>query len=158
MPITGFLRIEDIPGESQRADHEDEIDVHDIRWGIERSMPASIGRGRVRSRAKVKPLVVQKYYDAASPYLARTASQGRSFAEATLTLRKDSGESHLDYLTITLENVVISSYEVASNRDDMADLLLEEEIAMDFERATLRYKTMNADGSVGTLHEVEIRD
>ncbi len=158
MPITGYLKIDEIPGESQRADHEDEIDIHDMRWGVERSMPASVGRGRVRSRAEVKPLVVHKYYDAASPYLARAVSRGESFPEAKLALSKVGGEAHLDYLVITMENVVITSYEVASNREDMADLLLEEEIAIDFERAIVRYQIMNADGTAGTVHEVEIKD
>lgn len=157
MAFEAYLKIGDIPGESQRVDHEEEIDIHDMRWGVERSMPASIGRGRrARSRADIKPLVLHKYFDAASSYLALAVNQGKRFREVVLAVRKDSGEAHLDYLVITMENVVLTSYQVASNREDLSDMLLEEEIEIDFERATLTYRMLNDDGSAGTVHEVEL--
>lgn len=156
MPITAFLKIPDIAGESKFEEHEDEIDVHDMRWGVERLTSSQIGRGRARSRSDVGPLVVYKYYDAASPYLAQAVHQGRAFPDFVLSVRKDSGEAHLDYLVITMENVMITSYHVRSNREDMGDGLLEEEIEIEFEKATLSYKVQNFDGSSDTTHEVEL--
>jgi len=77
MPLTGYLKIGDIPGESQRVDHEEEIDVHDIAWNIEQTSSTSVGRGRRRARVETGPLVIKKYYDAASPYLAQSVSKGK---------------------------------------------------------------------------------
>ena len=154
MPITAFLKVPDIAGESQRQGREDEIDIHDMRWGVEQLTSAQIGRGRTRSRADMGPLVVYKYFDAASPYLALAVNQGRSFSELELAVSRDGGEAHLDYLVITMENVTLSAYNVASNRTDMADSLLEEEIEIEFERITLSYKVYGATGATETVHEV----
>lgn len=158
MPITGFLKIEEIPGESQRAGHEDEIDVHDMRWGLERTAGATIGRGRARARANVQPLVIYKHFDAASPYLAKALHQGQAFKKIVLSVRKESGGAHLDYLVITMENVAITSYELASSQDDIVDTQLEEEVEFDFERISILYRQMNDDGSVGAEHEVDISE
>jgi type VI secretion system secreted protein Hcp len=157
MPITGYLKIDDIPGESQRVDHEDEIDIHDMKWGLERTTSSPIGRGRVRARTDMKPLTLYKYYDAASPYLVRAVHKGQSFPEAVFYVRKDSGEAHLDYLVITMENVVVSSYEVASNREDMSDMQLEEQIELEFENITIKYTVQEADHSAGDVHEIALR-
>ena len=104
MPLTAYMKIPDIAGESQRADHEDEIDIHDVQWVIEQASVAQVGRGRSQSRARVDALICAKYYDASSPYLALACMQAKSFDEIVLMVRKDSGEAHLDYLTITMTN------------------------------------------------------
>lgn len=153
MPITGYLKIDDIAGESKAAEHEDEIDVFDLGWQIERDIGSRIGRGRVRSRVVASPLVVSKYYDASSPYLALAVAQGRSFKEAVLSVRKDSGDAHLDYLTITMQNVLISGYEM----DGLEDMpVIAETVELSFEAATVKYVVQAEDHSAGDTHEVEI--
>jgi type VI secretion system secreted protein Hcp len=157
MNLTAFLKIEDIPGESQAVEHEDEIDVHGLQWGVERSAPAQIGRGRARSRADVSPVRVQKFMDASSVYLAEACARSKSFDEAVIAVRKDSGEAHLDYLVITMENVVITEYEVFSGEADNPDPRLAEEVTIDFEKVTLKYIQQAEDGSAGDEHEVELQ-
>ena len=153
MPLTGYLRIPDIPGESKRAQHEDEIDIHDIRWSIEKRAAARVGRGRSRSRAKVGALLLSKFADASSVYLALACLQGKSFPDMTLAVRKDSGEAHLDYLTITMENVTISKYEVLGTGE--GGQMIEELLGLVFEEVSYRY-VVQADGrSAGAEHEIE---
>ena len=153
--MTGYLKIDDIPGESRRADHEDEIDVHDIIWGIEQA--AQVGRGgRARARAEVDDLVCMKEYDAASPYLALAAAQGKVFDEAVVTVRRDSGDAHLDYLTITLTDVLVSEYELLGTDPDRGDGVLVEAVALRAEKVTIRYVVQEDDQSRGDEHEVEI--
>ena len=156
MPITAFLKIPDIPGESRRVGHEDEIDVHAMQWGIEHSAPSQVGRGRVRARSDVKPLIVHKGYDAASPLLARAVRQGQSFREVVLTLRKDSGEQHLDYLVVTMTNVMLTSYEVASDPEAGTGGDLVEGLELDFEKVRLLYTRQAVDGSAGDETEVTL--
>lgn len=156
MPITGFLKIPDIPGESRRVDHEDEIDVFDIVWGLERSSSATVGRGRARSRTEARPLVVQKFYDRASPYLALAVRQGKSFDEMVLSVRKDSGEAHLDYLIITMENVTISRYEFHTGDDGAVAGMISEVCELEFEKVTIKYTVQADDHSSGDEHEVRM--
>ena len=157
MSLTGYLAIEDIPGESRRADHEDEIDVFGVEWSVEQMPRAMIGRGRVRARADVKPVVIRKLCDRASPYLAEASARGRSFPEAVLTVRKDSGEASLDYLIITMENVIVSAYGMASGVEDGPGDLISEKVELDFETVTIKYTQQADDHSAGDEHEVSLR-
>ena len=154
MPLTGYAKIPDIGGESQRADHEDEIDVHNIMWNVEQSAVAQVGRGRSQSRAQIGAMFMHKYYDAASPYLALASMQAKSFDEIVITVRKDSGEAHLDYLEITLKNVIISKYEMLGVGEGEGQMV-EELIGMAFEEIKVKYTVQADDHSAGDEHEIE---
>jgi len=155
MPLTAYLKIEDIPGESLRAGHEDEIDIVGIDWEIERVMAFRRGAGRRRARVEVEPLGLMKVIDKASPYLAEAALKGKSFPEAVLSVRKDSGEAHLDYLTITMENVMVSAYEFKNDGlEDPLDVI-QERVELVFENVTYKYIVQNDDHSAGEEHEIE---
>ncbi len=157
-PITlmGYLKIPDIPGESTRADHEGEIDVHRIRWSVLRAASAAIGSGRVSARAKVSPVHLDKWYDASSPYLALAVMQGKAFPEAAVTFRKDLGDAHLDYLTITLTNVAVSSYEILDEYNEVDEPIarVPERIGLSFETVKIRYIAQSDDHSAGDVHEI----
>lgn len=149
--LTGYLKIPDIPGESQRVDHEGEIDIHDIQWKVERPSSLEVGSGRTSARAVVSPLRAKKYYDASSPYLALASMQGRVLPTLTLTVRKDSGEAHLDYLTITMTNVQVVSYEVISS--DVGGLI-SEQVGFLPETINIKYIVQEEDHSAGDEHEI----
>ncbi|WP_299362936.1 type VI secretion system tube protein Hcp [uncultured Paracoccus sp.] len=156
MAFTGYLKIEGIDGESRRADHEGEIDVWGVGLTATQKSSAATGSGRVRGRATVSDLTLRKWYDAASPYLALACMQGKAFKEIIFTARKDSGEAHLDYLTITMSNCLISGYEMeqASPTEDAGDMI-SEEIGISFEKIKIKYVLQADDHSKGDEHEVE---
>ncbi|PUB17272.1 Hcp family type VI secretion system effector [Yoonia sediminilitoris] len=152
--LTGYLKIGDIAGESQRAEHEDEIDIHDIKWNIEQGSAAQVGRGRSRSRAQVDAIFLRKFTDAASAYLALACMQGKSFPDMVLSVRKDSGDAHLDYLIITMENVTISKFEVLGTGDGEGGQMIEEVLGLVFENVTYKYTVQADDHSAGDEHEI----
>ena len=154
MALTGYWKIDDIAGESQRAEHEDEIDFHDLRWNIEQGSAAQVGKGRSRARAQVGAINVRKFTDAASAYLALACMQGKSFPEMTLSVRKDSGEAHLDYLIITMENVTISKFETVGVGDEEDGQMIEEIVGIVFENVTYKYTVQEDDHSAGDEHEI----
>ncbi len=156
MPLTAYLKIPGIPGESQRAGHEDEIDIHDIQWAIERMGSVAVAHGRRRTRTEISPLRVRKYYDASSPYLALAVETGQAFDEVVVSVRRDSGEAHFDYLVITMENVIISSYCFGTDHEDDLGGRLTESVALEFEHVTLAYTRQAEDGSAGDTHEVSL--
>ncbi|YCM42662.1 type VI secretion system tube protein Hcp [Verrucomicrobiaceae bacterium 227] len=149
--INGYLKIDDIPGESTRADHEDEIDVHGIQWKIEADA-SSAGSGRVRGKAVVGPLKIAKFVDASSPYLALASMQGKSLPEIILAVRGADGAASLDYLTITLTNVRVDSYEIKTTEGDAKP---SEEVSFSFERIKYKYVVQEDDHSAGDEHEIE---
>lgn len=151
MALNGFLRIPDIPGEARAADHEGAINVHGLNWQFSRDEGAQTGRGRAQSRTEVAPLVLSKFTDASSPYLMLANLQGKAFDEITLTLRKDSGDAHLDYLVITLSNCVISSFEMDTPHDDG---VIAEQVAITCEKINVIYTVQADDHSAGDAHEI----
>lgn len=154
MPLTAYLKIDDIAGESHRAEHRDEIDIHDMKWKIEQGATARVGRGRSRSRARVDALHLSKFADASSVYLALACMQGKSFPDMTLSVRKDGGEAHLDYLTITMENVTVSKYEMLGVGEEDDGHRIEEVFALAFENVTYKYVVQADDHSAGDEHEI----
>ena len=152
MPMTGYLNLPDIKGESRRADHEDEIDITSIDWSMAQASNMQFGSGRTRSRASVRPIGIRKNYDASSPYIALACMQGKSFDEVKIYFRKDSGDTHLDYLTITLTNVVISEYSLSGSSmgEEISDNL-----KLSFEKIKVLYTLQADDHSKGDEHEIE---
>ncbi len=110
--LTGYLKIPDIPGESQASGHEEEIDIHDISWTIFRPVVGDTGSTRSRGDVVLEDLVVAKAVDKSTPKLMEACADGKEFPEIIISLRKDSGEAHLDYLKITLTNVRVTSYDI----------------------------------------------
>lgn len=154
MPVTGFLDVPDVAGESLYSGHEAKIDIFGVHWDVEQSAAAQVGRIRGRARAVRGPVVVHKFCDASSPYLALATHSGKVFEEVVLTLRKESGGTHLDYLVITMERAVFSAYEFANESPDGDDSQLMERMEIDSAKMTFKYIVQSDDFSSGAEHEV----
>ncbi len=155
MAISGYVKIDDIKGESKRAEHEDEIDVHSIEWKVAQRSSASLGAGRTRGRAEISDIAVRKFTDAASPYLAQAAMQGKSLPEIVIMARKDSGDAHLDYLQITLTNAAVSGWRLLPTPSGTEEQLPEEEVSFTGEKVKFKYIVQADDHSAGDEHEFE---
>ncbi|MBK6467944.1 MAG: type VI secretion system tube protein Hcp [Rhodobacter sp.] len=156
MAFTGYLKIEGIDGESKRADHEGEIDCYGVEFSASQMSSSSVGSGRTRGRATLSDFTFHKWMDASSPYLMLACSKGKSFSEIVFTVRKDSGDAHLDYLIITLTNCIISGYKMAQNAPEAGSSeMVSESIEISYEKLNFKYVVQSDDHSKGDEHEVE---
>jgi len=153
MPLTAYMKVTDIDGESKSADHEDEIDLYDMDWLLEQESHAMVGSGRTRGRADINPIFVYKWYDASSPYIALACMQGKSIEEIVIMVRKDSGDAHLDFLQITLTNSVFSHYEILGEYENTK--AIHEKIGIASAHIAIKYILQAEDHSAGDEHEVE---
>ncbi|MCG6898358.1 MAG: type VI secretion system tube protein Hcp [Thiocapsa sp.] len=153
MPLSAYMKVTDINGESKAAGHEDEIDLYDIQWLLEQEPRAMIGSGRTRGRAQINPVYVYKWYDAASPYLAQACMKGKSIEEIVILVRKDSGDAHLDFLQITLTNSLISHYEVLGEYEGTK--AIHEKVGIAAQKLKVKYIIEAEDHSAGDEHEIE---
>jgi type VI secretion system secreted protein Hcp len=71
---------------------------------------------------------------------------GQHFRTAELTARK-AGGAQREFFRITLEEVVISSYQTAGSGDGTAPQT--DQITLSFERLAMGYKEQKPDGSLG---------
>jgi type VI secretion system secreted protein Hcp len=153
MAVSGYMKIEEIPGESGRKDHEGEITISSLQWAATRPMVNTPGVGRSTGMANVTSIVVSKFYDKSSPYLAQAVLLATAFPEIVVTLRKDSGETHLDYLTITLSDCMVESYNFSGASDVETPPM--ESISIVFNKMKVLYIEQASDHSAGGEHEFE---
>jgi type VI secretion system secreted protein Hcp len=111
-----FLRLDGIPGESVDAKHKDEIDVLAFSWGVSQTGTPAPGGGGGSGKAVFDDLLVVARSSKASPLLWLACASGTHIKTAVLTCRR-SGKSAVEFLTFTLKDVVVGSYEVDSSDD-----------------------------------------
>ncbi|WP_300042646.1 type VI secretion system tube protein Hcp [uncultured Paracoccus sp.] len=151
MAFSGYLKITDIPGESKRADHEEEIVVSSFSWGVSRAAFRNAGGQRESGLADVQSLSISKDYDASSPYLALACMKAKNLGETVLTLRKDQGDAHSDYLTITLTNTLVEHYQTSGGGGGNPI----DSLVLSFDTMKIKYIADADDLSQGAEHEIE---
>jgi type VI secretion system secreted protein Hcp len=83
-----------------------------LAWNHEVTMVAAPpgGGGGGAGKRQHKPLVITKELDKASPILLKACATGQHFPELTLDAFRTRGGKKEVYLTVTLENVMITSF------------------------------------------------
>ena len=145
-----ILKISGIDGESFIEGHENGIDILAWSWGIINNTENMGDSSSVSDQTTVKPLVVTKYIDKASPDLALKVLTGEFIDEAILVVRK-TGESPLDYLKITMSNVEIVNFSTGGSGGEDR---LTESISMIFSKVCYEYTPQEFSGEGGAAIEV----
>jgi type VI secretion system secreted protein Hcp len=140
-----FIKIGTLKGEAKDAKHKNEIDVLAWSWGMSNSGSAHVGGGAGAGKCNVQDLSFTKYVDKSSPNLQLAACNGKHHLEAKLTVRK-AGEKPLEYLVITMEEVMITS---VSDGGSGGEDRLTENVTLNFARVKVEYKEQTATGGVG---------
>ncbi|SEK98867.1 Hcp family type VI secretion system effector [Pseudomonas agarici] len=138
-----FLKLGDIKGESKDQQHRDEIEIQSIQWGMNQSGSMHTGSGGGSGKVSINNLSFSKSMDKSSPNLMAACSSGKHFPEATLTVRKAGGTSPVEYLVITLKEVMVASYGTNGNQGED---ILHEDIALNFAKVEVSYQPQKADG------------
>jgi type VI secretion system secreted protein Hcp len=119
-----YLSIDGIKGESQEDQHKDWIEV--LSYSHKVTQPTSSTRsssgGGTTGSSEHGDILITKYVDMASPKLYDAVSTGKHFKKAAIDFCRQSGGSKVKYLTINLEELVISSVAADGNSKGTADL------------------------------------
>ena len=140
------LKLEGIPGDSAVIGHENEIDVSSVSFGASQTGIREAGGKASARRSSLTTFAMTKKVDKASPKLFLFCATGQHIPTAVLTFRDVAGEgAALEYLTITLSDVVISSYQVgASSGSDLAD----ESISLSYSKIEYKYVAQLPNGQL----------
>ena len=140
-----FLKLAGIDGESQDSAHKNEIDVTSWTWQILQESNMHIGSGGGSGKATVKDLSFVHNVDRSSPNLMKFCLTGKHIPEDKLTVRK-AGGSPLEYLKITMTDVVITNVQPAgSNTDEV----IKEQVSLSFAKVKHEYTVQNQQGGSG---------
>jgi len=141
--MAAYLKIEGatkIPGESTQAKHKDWIVVDAWNWGVGRSVMYDGGRLEAGT-TEVQNLTISKAYDLASPLLAKECAAGTKGMKVTLNITQDAGD-HKEYLTVILEEAILTSYQVSGGNDKPSD-----SFSFSYQKVKFEYKQMDEKGN-----------
>jgi len=142
-----FLKVDGILGESEVPGYEDHIDVVSFKLGVEQKGVSDFGGGAGAGKSTFHPVRVFKYVDKASPALFLACATGKHIKSVVLKARKPGDPPH-EYLTIKLEDVLISGVNHESADQDGSNILLES-VSLNFAKIEITYIPRNDDGSPG---------
>ena len=144
-----FLKMDGVEGESTDKTHGKEIDVLSWSWGASQSGSMAAGGGGGAGKVSMQDLSITKHIDKSSPKLFEALATGKHLKEAKLVLRS-AGGSQVEYLVITLSDVLVSSYSTGGSSGDDRPT---ESISLNFAQIKMSYVEQDAKGSAGAATE-----
>ncbi len=152
MATDAFLKIEGIKGESQDKTHKDEIDILSWSWGQSQSATTHIGGGGGGGRVNFQDLAIVKYIDKSTPPLMQHCADGKHISSATMVIRKAAGNKQLEYITLKMEDIIISSI---SSGGSGAEDRITESITLNFAKFDYKYIEQKNDGGEGAKPQLK---
>ena len=141
MPI--YMKIDGVDGSVTAAGHEKWIELDSAQLGVNRHVTSPTGRGANREAAvpAVSEIVVTKNLDCASTTLFKLSLWGEG-KKTTIDFCKTDKDQFEKYLSVELENTLISSYSVSGTGGDSNERPMEA-LALNFTKIT--YSTTAMD-------------
>jgi type VI secretion system secreted protein Hcp len=136
-----FLKMQGVTGEASDTDHKGEIEVVSWSWGMQASTSAATGQAT--GRATFSELQIVKKLDQSSPTLMSFLRTHKVVPQAQLTVRK-AGTTPLEYVTIELDNVRVTSLKVESEGAELV-----ERVSLGFTKVCVSYIPQGPTGARG---------
>ena len=147
MPVDMFLKLDPIKGESLDSKHKDEIDIQSYSFGASQGGGWHSGTGGGKGKVDIQDMHFTHYVDAASSGLFQATTQGLHIDKAVFVVRKAGGKDALEYFKITLEDVIVSSFQDSVHGGDERPM---ESFSLNFRKITYEYNTQTEKGGKGS--------
>lgn len=145
MAVDMFIKIDNIKGESQDDKHKGETDVLAWSWGMSQSGSMHVMGGGGSGKVNVQDLSITKWVDKGSTDLLLACCKGTHIKKAVLVVRK-AGDTPLEYLTITMEDLLISSVSTGGSGGEDR---LTENVSLNFAKVKVDYIEQTQQGGAG---------
>jgi|KBSMisStandDraft_5_1062788.scaffolds.fasta_scaffold28834_4 type VI secretion system secreted protein Hcp len=142
-----FLMLDGIKGESADDKHKGEIDIESFSWGLAQTGSGHRGSGSGTGKVEVHDINITKRVDKSSPTLQLSCANGKHIAKGKLSVRKSGGDNPLDYLTIDLEGVFVSNYQIGHTSGSAE--VPSESFSLNFVKVKTEYWTQSDKGAKG---------
>lgn len=139
-----FLAIDGIPGDATDQALPKTIETLDWSFGVATAIsPTNTGAGVGKS--KPQPFTFVSRMSSASPKLFLACAKGTHIPTAKLTARR-AGEVPFVYLTLTLKNLFVTSYQTSPDPVNAFPL---DVVRIEFGLVTVSFTAQKPDGSAG---------
>jgi type VI secretion system secreted protein Hcp len=135
-----FLKIDGIVGESKHVKDKDEINVESWSWGETYQGSPCAGGGGGAGRVSMQDLLLTTFTSKASPRLFLACASGEHFQTALLRASRGSGSTRVEYLKITLSDVIVSSYQISASGADRSAM---DQVSLNFAKIEVEYPEKN---------------
>jgi len=146
MAVDYFLKINGIEGESPDSKHKNEIQLESWSWGETQQGGHAAGGGGGAGKVAMQDFHFVMKVNKATPKLMLACANGEHIKEAILSVRK-AGKEQQDYLKITLNDLLVSSYQTGGSHGDVVP---SDQISLNFSKIQFEYKEQKPDGTLGS--------
>lgn len=150
MAVDMFLKLDGCDGESADDKHPKEIDVLAFSWGMSQSGSMHVAGGGGTGKVNVQDMSITKYLDKATTVLMQKCCEGKHFAKALFTCRKAGTDMPIEYLKVTMEEVLVSSISEGGGKGEDQQT---ENITLNFAKVKIEYTPQKNDGTAGASSE-----
>jgi len=133
--MPAYWEIPDFPGKGDKF----KVEIHSLQWGTGRPITTSVGQSTQReiSAVAITEVTLTRRVDDKSPFIFTDAATGMSRSMAFyLTDESKNGKTVYTYLTVNIEDAVISSYNVPGYNANDAPI---EAITLNFKKITYKH-------------------
>jgi type VI secretion system secreted protein Hcp len=147
-----FLVLDGAKGETVDKTYKSKngIDVLGWNWGVTNTGTFHHGSGGGAGKANFQDISITKYIDKATADLMMYCANGKHMPTATLICRK-AGENPLEYLKITMTQVLVSSYATGGATGDERTT---ETVTLNFAKVKVEYFMQSPTGGKETGGEM----
>jgi type VI secretion system secreted protein Hcp len=139
-----LLKVDGIKGESVIDGHAGEIDILSWNFGMNQSGTTHTATGGGGGKVSVSDITFSKLVDIASADLIKACTSGKHIKEVTLVVRKAGGTKPVNYFTLKMWEVIVSSYTTGGSNDSLDRI--QETLTLNFARFEIEYQQQDEKG------------
>ena len=144
MAVDMHFKIDTIGGQSQIKGFEGQIQVQSFSWNMSQTTSFGSSSGGGAGRVNMGDLTFVHSVDKGTPKLMVACCTGAHLKDAILVCRKAGGDSAIDFMKITLTNVIVSSVSPSGSNDSDTP---SEAVSLSFAEYKVEYQEQDNKGA-----------
>ena len=144
MAVDIHIKIDTIGGQSQIKGFEGQIQVQSFSWNMSQTTSFGSSSGGGAGRVNMGDLTFVHSVDKGTPKLMVACCTGAHLKDAILVCRKAGGDSAVDFMKITLTDVIVSSVSPTGSNDSDTP---SEAVSLSFAEYKVEYQEQDNKGA-----------
>ena len=144
MAVDIHIKIDTIGGQSQIKGFEGQIQVQSFSWNMSQTTSFGSSSGGGAGRVNMGDLTFVHSVDKGTPKLMVACCTGAHLKDAILVCRKAGGDSAVDFMKITLTDVIVSSVSPSGSNDSDTP---SEAVSLSFAEYKVEYQEQDNKGA-----------